>query len=98
MIREWSPASKQFDIEEKFVVECGERGIVEMHHKPGSLPEHPKPGDGFRADAMTKPMTTREMDFYDPELHGVNKQALLSTDVTDDFHISRGGEQQYHFA
>ena len=44
---------------------------------------------------MTKPMAAREMDFYYQELHGVNKRALLSTDVTDDFHISRGGEQQY---
>ena len=99
LIRKWSPASKQFDIEEKFVVECGERGIIEMHHKPGSLPENPKPGDGFRADAMTKTMTAKQMDFYYQELHGVNKRTFLSTDVTvtDDFHISRGGEQQYHF-
>ena len=80
-------------------MECGERGIIEMHHKPGSLPENPKPGDGFRADAMTKTMTAKQMDFYYQELHGVNKRTLLSTDVTvtDDFHISRGGEQQYHF-
>ena len=33
-IRKWSPASKQFDIEEKFIVECVERGIIEIHHKP----------------------------------------------------------------
>ena len=89
-------------------MECGERGIIEMHHKPGSLPENPKPGDGFRADAMTKTMTAKQMDFYYQELHGVNKRTFknyiqqndnnnISRDVTDDFYISRGGEQQRHF-
>ena len=91
-IRKWSPASKQFDIEEKFIVECAERGIIAIHIKPGNLPEDPRPGEGFVADAMTKPMTASEMAFYYPELHGVN--SLMSRIATHVFHTSRGGEQE----
>ena len=73
-IRKWSPASKHFSIEEKYVVECGERDIIEVHHKPGSLPENPR-NAGFVADTMTKTMTAREMGFYYPESHGDNRNA-----------------------
>ena len=107
-IRKWSPASKQFNIEEKYVVECGERGIIEVHHKPGSLPENPQRGDGFVADTMTKTMTARQMDFYYPELHGDNSnpklhgdnsysQSFFSRSVTPAFYTSRGGEQRQHW-
>jgi len=107
-IRKWSPASKQFNIEEKYVVECGERNIIEVHHKPGSLPENPQRGDGFVADTMTKTMTAREMDFYYPELHGDNSnpklhggdrysQSFFSRSATPAFYTSRGGEQRQHW-
>ena len=93
-IRKWSPASKQFDIEEKYVVECAENGVIEMHHKPGKLPENPQRGDGFSADAMTKTMTAREMDFYYPELHGDNSRSFFSRSATLTRYTSRGGEQR----
>ena len=108
-IRKWSPASKQFNIEEKYVVESGERDIIEVHHKPGSLPENPQRNEGFVADAMTKTMTAREMDFYYPELHGDNKntkqhcdgnysQSFFSRSATPTFYTSRGGEQRQHWS
>jgi len=96
-IRKWSPASKQFDIEEKYVVECVERGIIQICHKPGRLPENPQPGDGFAADAMTKPMTAVEMDFYYPELHGDNRTTFFTRSAEPLFCTSRGGEQQSHY-
>lgn len=97
-IRKWSPASKQFDIEEKFIVECVERGIIEIHHKHGSIPEHPQPGDGFVADAMTKPMNAYEMAFYYPELHGRNSNSSKSRSAALTFYTSRGGEKETHFS
>ena len=93
-IRKWSPASKQFNIEEKYVVDCVERGIVQMVHKHGHLPENPQPGEGFVADTMTKPMNAREMEFYYQELHGVNSSAFISRSVAHTLlsvlHFSRG--------
>ena len=90
------------------MVECGERGIIEVHHKPGSLPENPQRGDGFVADTMTKTMTAREMDFYYPELHGDKSnpklhggdrysQSFFSRSATPAFYTSRGGEQRQHW-
>ena len=69
-IRRWSPSSKQHDVNEKYVVECVERGTIRVTHKPGSLPEDPRPGDGFRPDAMTKALPRHETEFYYDELHG----------------------------
>jgi hypothetical protein len=97
-IRKWSPASKQFDIEEKFIVECVERGIIEIQHKPGNIPENPQPGDGFVADAMTKPMNAYEMAFYYPELHGRNSHTFLSRRATLTLYTSRGGEKEQHLS
>ena len=93
----WSPASKQFDIDEKYVVECAERGVIEMYHKPGKLPENPQRGDGFSADAMTKTMTARETDFYCPELHGDNSRSFFSRSATLTRYTSRGGEQRQYW-
>ena len=69
-VRRWSPSTKQHDVNEKYVVECVERKTVAVHHKPGSLPEDPRPGDGFRPDAMTKALPRAATEFYYDEIHG----------------------------
>ena len=69
-IRKWSPASKQLDVLERYTVECIERGIVKLKHRPGSLPEQPQRGTGFKVDALTKIMTAAATGFYHGELHG----------------------------
>ena len=69
-IRRWSPSSKQHDVNEKYVAECVERKTIAVHHKPGSLPEDPQPGDGFRPDAMTKALSRPHTEFYYDEIHG----------------------------
>ena len=97
-IRKWSPASKQFDIEEKFIVECVERGIIEIHHKPGNIPENPQPGGGFVAGAMAKPMSACQMAFYCPELRGRSSHTFLSRSVTLTLYTSRGSEMSHHFS
>ena len=89
-------------------VECGERGIIEVCHIPGNLPENPQRGDGFVADVMTKTLTAREMGFYYHELHGDNhnpklhgdisySQSFFSRSATPAFYTSRGGEQRHHW-
>ena len=69
-IRRWSPSSKQHDVNEKYVVECVERKTIAVRHKPGSLPEDPRPGDGFRPDVMTKALPRAATEFYYDEIHG----------------------------
>jgi hypothetical protein len=69
-IRRWSPSSKQHDVNEKYVAECVERKTIAVHHKPGSLPENPRSGDGFRPDAMTKALPRQPTEFYYDEIHG----------------------------
>ena len=69
-VRKWSPASKQLDVLERYTVECVERKIVKLQHTPGHLPENPRPGAGFKVDALTKVLPTMATDFYHRELHG----------------------------
>ena len=69
-IRKWSPSSKQHDVNEKYLVECVERGVIRVEHRPGSLPEDPRPGEGFPPDAMTKGLPRLATEFYYDELHG----------------------------
>jgi hypothetical protein len=69
-IRKWSPSSKQHDVNERYVTECVQRGIIEVQHRPGSLPEHPQRGEGFPADAMTKALPRYATEFYFDALQG----------------------------
>ena len=69
-IRKWSPNSKQHDINEKYVVECVERGVIRVEHRPGTLPDDPRPGEGFPPDAMTKALPRLATEFYYDEIHG----------------------------
>ena len=69
-IRKWSPSSKQHDVNEKYVVECVERGVIHVEHRPGTLPEDPRPGEGFPPDAMTKALPRLATEFYYDEIHG----------------------------
>ena len=71
-IRKWSPASKHHDVIERYIGECVERGIIRVQHNPGKLPERPRPGDGFRVDALTKILSVDETEFYYRELHGAH--------------------------
>lgn len=69
-IRKWSTASKHYDLHEKYLSECVERDVITVQHVPGNLPECPRPGDGFRVDALTKAMAVDATDFYFTALHG----------------------------
>jgi hypothetical protein len=69
-VRKWSPASKQLDVLERYIVECVERNIVKLQHSSGHLPEHPQPGEGFKVDALTKVLPMSSTNFYHRELHG----------------------------
>lgn len=81
-IRKWSPASKQHDVLEKYIVECAERGIIKPIHAPGHLPPNPRPGDGFKVDALTKILSTAATQFYARELHGPDLRGdLLSNPI-----------------
>ncbi|PHR10089.1 MAG: hypothetical protein COB29_01225 [Sulfitobacter sp.] len=74
LIRKFSPASKHFDIEQKYVVQCVEDGIVTVVHMPGSIDsDRPVPGDGFCADAMTKPLPSIILDCYFTEMQGPSR-------------------------
>ncbi|PHR00191.1 MAG: hypothetical protein COB29_16075 [Sulfitobacter sp.] len=80
-IRKFSPASKHFDIEDKFVVQCAEDDIINVVHKPGTIDcdnSNPQPGDGFCADSMTKPLPKILHDVYFAEMHGVSVSRSLS--------------------
>ena len=77
-VRKWSPASKQLDVLERYTVECVERKIVKLQHTPGHLPENPRPGAGFKVDALTKVLPTMATDFYHRELHGPD---LINADM-----------------
>lgn len=86
-IRKWSPRSKQHDIEERYIVECVERGTITIIHKPGSLPLDAMPGDGFRVDAMTKPLSSKVLNHYYRELHGpITGGDTTSPSITNDQH------------
>ena len=69
-IRKWSPASKQLDVLERYTVECIERKVIKLRHRPGNLPEEPRRGMGFKVDALTKILTAAATEFYGRELHG----------------------------
>ena len=69
-IRKFSPNSKQFAIEEKYVVQCVEENTVIVMHKSGKLPTNPRVGEGFMADAMTKPLPGATFNHYRQELQG----------------------------
>ncbi|PHR10085.1 MAG: hypothetical protein COB29_01235 [Sulfitobacter sp.] len=72
-IRKFSPASKHFDIEDKYVVQCSEDKIVKVIHMPGTIDSdnnNPQPGDGFCVDALTKPMPQVLHDIYYAEMQG----------------------------
>jgi len=69
-IRKWSPSSKQHDVNEKYVIECVERGTIDVQHRSGQLPEDPQPTEGFRADAMTKSLPRQPHEFYYDEIQG----------------------------
>ena len=69
-IRKWSPSSKQHDVNERYLAECVQRGIISVQHRPGSLPEDPRRGEGFPADAMTKALPRYATEFYFDALQG----------------------------
>ena len=69
-IRKWSPSSKQHDVNEKYVIECVERGTIDVQHRSGQLPEEPQPTEGFRADAMAKSLPRQPHEFYYDEIQG----------------------------
>jgi hypothetical protein len=74
LIRKFSPASKHFDIEQKYVVQCVEDGIIKVVHMPGSVDSgQPVPGDGFCVDCMTKPLPSSVLDCYFVEIQGPAK-------------------------
>jgi hypothetical protein len=82
-IRKWTPSSKQHDVNEKYVTECVERKVITVDHRPGSLPEDPRPGEGFRPDAMTKALPRAATEFYYDELHGRRPPPVGSDVVVD---------------
>ena len=82
-IRKWSPSSKQYDVNEKYLTECVERQVITVDHRPGSLPAEPRPGEGFRPDAMTKALPRAATEFYYDELHG-RRPPPVGTDVVVD--------------
>ena len=69
-IRKFSPNSKQLHTEERMIIDCVENKEIVMRQRSGSLPEHPKPNDGLRADSMTKPLSFPPWDFYRRALTG----------------------------
>ena len=63
-IRKWSPKSKAFDIDAKYVCEAVEDGIIQVHHTPGN---------DFDCDAMTKPLPAATLAKYHSSLHGTRQ-------------------------
>jgi hypothetical protein len=69
-IRKFSPNSKQFAIEEKYLIQAVEEGTVQVFHRSGSIPEAAEVDEGFMADAMTKPLQRNYADHYFRQLQG----------------------------
>ena len=74
-IRKFSQRSKQFDIEEKYVQQCVEEGLISVIHVPGSINSTDSSNNGyvmkgFCVDAMTKPLTGSLIKNYYGQLHG----------------------------
>ena len=62
-MRKFTPAFKQFDVEDKYAVQCVEDGLVALQHIPGK-PVHItgttySNSDGVPVDMMTKPLTRK---------------------------------------
>jgi len=67
-VRKWSPRSKHFDIDAKYITEAVENGDVYVHHVSGAPPseEH----EGFPCDAFTKALPSSVLTLYFPPLQG----------------------------
>jgi len=63
-IRKWSPKSKAFDIDCKYVTEAREAGTIDVYHVSG---------DNFPADAMTKALPDSVLGGYYDRLQGPSK-------------------------
>ena len=68
-IRKFTPASKQFDVEDKYVVQCVEDGLVKLQHIPGKPIQGSKYSEGFPVDMMTKPLSGKMIEKYAYMLH-----------------------------
>lgn len=70
-IRKFSPRAKHFHIDDRFIVQCVEEGIIHLVRVPGSLPPHFQESDrGFAVDALTKSLPSTELAHYYHYLHG----------------------------
>jgi hypothetical protein len=61
LIRKWSPRSKQFTVESRYILQGVEDRIVRARQVPGNK---------FAADAMTKPLPEAGLEQYFPEMQG----------------------------
>jgi hypothetical protein len=70
-IRKFSPATRHFTMDDRFIVQCVEDGTIEVRHVPGDPQQMPPSGDdGFAVDAMTKPLGATLLLHYYQFLHG----------------------------
>ena len=67
-VRKWSPRSKHFDIDAKYLTEAVERGEVYVYHASGAPPSDKH--DGFPCDALTKALPSSVLTYYIPLLQG----------------------------
>jgi hypothetical protein len=73
-IRKFSASTKHFDIDEKYVQQLVEEGLLKVVHVPGSIPtkgaDKQRARLGFPVDMMTKPLSAPVIKVYYPQLHG----------------------------
>ena len=69
--QKFSPATRHFTMDDRFIVQCVEDGTVEVRHVPEVPQQMPPSGDdGFAVDAMTKSLGTTLLLHYYQFLHG----------------------------
>jgi hypothetical protein len=70
-IRKFSPATRHFTMDDRFIVQCVEDGTIVVRHVPGAPQQMPPSGnDGFAVDALTKPLGAILLLHYYQFLHG----------------------------
>ena len=73
-IRKWTPKSKAFDIDAKYIVEAVENGIISVHYASGAPPDGTAGGPaGFPADVMTKALSGSVLRHYIQMLQGPSR-------------------------
>jgi hypothetical protein len=69
-IRKFTPKQKHFHIDDRYLTQCVEDGTILARHVPGKPESLDQLGEGFPADALTKPLDASLLRYYFPALQG----------------------------